>query len=160
MKRTYFAELQDTWLFSECSKKELAALDPLFTPLDIPAGRVLMREGDLARDCFIVIEGHAVVERAHATMGEFTTNAIVGALALVDGSLHTATVTAATPMRILVIDRGAFSALASGRYGWSIQHRIEVVAIEQRRMANAAPATALTKATSTNATPEGTFAHV
>jgi CRP-like cAMP-binding protein len=159
MKKTYFTELHDTWLFSGCSKKELAELDPLFTPLDIPAGRVLMREGDLARDCFIVIEGHAVAERAHATLGEFTTNAVVGALALVDGSLHTATVTAATPMRILVMDRGAFSALASGRYGWSIQHRIDVLAAEQRRAADAAMATPET-ATHTNATPEGTFAHV
>jgi CRP-like cAMP-binding protein len=159
MKNTYFAELHDTWLFSECSKKELAALDPLFTPLDIPAGRVLMREGDLARDCFIVLEGHAVAERAHATLGEFTTNAIVGALALVDGSLHTATVTAATPMRILVIDRGAFSSLASGRYGWSVQHRIDVITTEQRRMA-AAVRTPAPSAPDTNATPEGTFAHV
>ncbi|HTL84949.1 MAG TPA: cyclic nucleotide-binding domain-containing protein [Acidimicrobiia bacterium] len=160
MNRTYFTELQDTWLFSDCSKRELAALDPLCTPLDIPAGRVLMREGDLARDCFIVLEGHAVAERAHTTLGEFTAHAVVGALALVDGSLHTATVTAATPMRILVIDRGAFSALASGRYGWSIQHRIDVIAAEQRPTTATAIAAPVTNAHDTNATPEGALAHV
>jgi CRP-like cAMP-binding protein len=129
----YLDLLRQTWLFSECSTKELRAIASLCTPIDIDAGRVLIHEGDLGRECAVVLSGHAVTERGHEIIGQVGANAVVGTLALVEKTPHTATVTAATAMELLVMDRRAFASLASGAMGWSVKHRIEVLAIEQRR---------------------------
>ena len=131
-QRNRLEELRRTWLFSACSTKELRAVAALCTPIDVRAGRVLIREGELGGECFIVLSGQALVERGDKVLGHDVQHSIIGLLAIIDGEPHTATVTAVTDMYLLVLDRREFAALASGVVAWSIQHRIDVIAAEQR----------------------------
>ena len=131
-QRFWLDELRSTWLFSACSTKELRAVASLCTPIDVRAGRVLIREGDEGGECFVVLSGQAVVERHGTVLGHDVQHSVIGLLAMVDGQPHTATVTAVTDMRLLVIDRREFAALRSGAIAWSIEHRLEVIASEQR----------------------------
>jgi CRP-like cAMP-binding protein len=131
-QRSHLEELRRTWLFSACSNKELRAVASLCTPIDVRAGRVLIREGDLGGECFIVLSGQGVVERGQMVLGHDVRHSIIGLLGMLDGEPHTATVTAATDMYVLVLGRREFAALASGDIAWSIEHRIDVIAAEQR----------------------------
>ncbi len=138
-QRSHLEELRRTWLFSACSTKELRAVASLCTPIDVRAGRVLIREGELGGECFIVLSGQAVVERDDLVLGHDVEHSIIGLLAMIDDEPHTATVTAVTDMYLLVLGRREFAAVTSGEVGWSIQHRIDVIAAEQRdRRASAA----------------------
>jgi CRP-like cAMP-binding protein len=131
-QRSQLDELRGTWLFSACATKELRAVASLCTPIDVRAGRVLIREGELGGECFIVLSGQAVVERGGKVLGHDVRHSIIGLLAMIDDEPHTATVTAATDMYLLVLSRREFAALTSGEVAWSIQHRIDVIAAEQR----------------------------
>ena len=113
-QRSHLEELHRTWLFSACSNKELRRVASLCTPIDVRAGRVLTREGELGGECFVVLSGQAVVERAQALLGHDVQHSIVGLLAMIDGETHSATVTAVTDMHLLVLNRREFGALASG----------------------------------------------
>jgi CRP/FNR family transcriptional regulator, cyclic AMP receptor protein len=94
-------------LFSQCSKKELASIASLADEIDLPEGRVLIREGDRGREFFVLLEGTADVSkggRRRATMKE---GDFFGEIALVSDVPRTATVTTTSPVRTLVVtDRG------------------------------------------------------
>jgi CRP-like cAMP-binding protein len=51
------------WLFERCSHTELAMVSSVATTLDVPAGRVLAREGDIGREFFVIVAGKADVIR-------------------------------------------------------------------------------------------------
>ncbi len=130
--RIRLEELGGTWLFSACSTKELRAVASLCNPIDVRAGRVLIREGECGGEVFVVLSGQAVVERDGVVLGHDVEHSVIGLLAMVDGEAHTATVTAATEMLLLVVDRRVFTAMRHGAIAWSIQHRLEVITAEQR----------------------------
>ena len=48
-------------LFSGCSKAELRELAGITTELDVPAGRMLCKEGSAGHDFFVVVDGTATV---------------------------------------------------------------------------------------------------
>ena len=98
-------------LFARCSKKELTSIARLADEVDLPAGKVLTTEGDRGREFFILLEGSAGVRsdgRELASLGE---GDFFGEIALVTDKARTATVTATTPMRALVITDRAFREL-------------------------------------------------
>jgi CRP/FNR family transcriptional regulator, cyclic AMP receptor protein len=94
-------------LFAHCSKRELASIASLADEVDLPEGRVLIREGDRGREFFVLLEGTAEVSkggRSRATMKE---GDFFGEIALVSDVPRTATVTTTSPVRTLVVtDRG------------------------------------------------------
>jgi len=98
-------------LFARCSKRELALVAGIADELDLPAGKVLTREGAAGREFFVLLKGSAEVrtgdrKRAVLGPGEF-----LGEIALVSSRPRTATVTAATPVHVLVIVDKEFRAL-------------------------------------------------
>lgn len=97
-------------IFASLSKKELAALARVTEDIRVPAGTVLCKEGSLGREFYVIVEGTADVTRsgkpkpiASRNAGEF-----VGEIALITTTRRTATVTAATPLRCLILMRGDF----------------------------------------------------
>jgi CRP-like cAMP-binding protein len=94
-------------LFSHCSKRELASIASIADEIDLPEGRVLIREGDRGREFFVLLQGTAEVSkggRRRATMKE---GDFFGEIALVSDVPRTATVTTTSPVRTLVVtDRG------------------------------------------------------
>ena len=77
----------------------------------VEQGTVLMREGETGDAFYIVLEGSATVDRAGHIVGGVWTGDYVGELALLDPAPRSATVRAATPMLLGVIDARAFAAI-------------------------------------------------
>lgn len=84
--------------------KVLARLDSHLDEVAVPAGRTLMTEGEGAYEAFIVAEGTAEVRVADTVVAETTVGEMVGEIGLLKSARRAATVTAKTPMRLLVID--------------------------------------------------------
>jgi CRP/FNR family transcriptional regulator, cyclic AMP receptor protein len=95
-------------LFAECSKSELAALATTADELDLREGAVLTREGASGREFFVLIEGTVRVTRKGRKIAELGAGDWLGEIALLTESPRTATATATTPVRILVVTDRAF----------------------------------------------------
>ena len=98
-------------LFARCSKRELASIASLADEVDLPAGKVLTTEGDRGREFFVLLEGSADVRSDGRQLPPLAAGDFFGEIALVTDKARTATVTAASPMRALVITDRAFREL-------------------------------------------------
>jgi CRP-like cAMP-binding protein len=105
------AAMERVPLFARCSKKELASIASLADEVDLPAGKVLTSEGDRGREFFVLLEGSAEVRRDGQELPPLGAGDFFGEIALVTDKARTATVTAASPMRALVITDRAFREL-------------------------------------------------
>src|SRR5580765_3014771 len=97
-------------------KLTLIASVPLFTGFnrrEIEAVGRLMREGAAGREFFSVISGTVRVERNGRKINELGPGDFMGEIALIDRGPRTATVIAAEPCRLLVLDIGGFRTLVS-----------------------------------------------
>jgi CRP-like cAMP-binding protein len=77
----------------------------------VPAGTVLVRQGDRAHAFFVLLSGAAVVERNGEALGCLEPDAIFGELALLTYQRRTATVTTTAPSRVLLIPERTFRRL-------------------------------------------------
>src|SRR5262249_53056552 len=77
----------------------------------MPEGRVLTTEGDPGREFFVLIEGTADVRRKGRKINTMGAGDFFGEIALVSNRPRTATVTAASPLRLLVVTDRAFREL-------------------------------------------------
>jgi CRP-like cAMP-binding protein len=98
-------------LFAACSKRQLEAIASIADELDLPEGKVLIREGERGREFFVLIEGTAEVSQGGTVIRELGPGDFFGEIALISNTPRTATVTASTPIRALVITDRAFRAL-------------------------------------------------
>lgn len=90
-------------LFEGLSRKELVQLARLTDDVEIPAGRVLCREGDRGREFFVLIEGKVDVARNGRDVATLGAGDFVGEISLLEPTPRTATVTAQTPLRFFVL---------------------------------------------------------
>jgi CRP-like cAMP-binding protein len=95
-------------LFAGCSKGELEALALTADELDVREGTILTREGKPGREFFVLIEGTVDVSREGTKIAELGAGDWLGEIALLTESPRTATATATTPARILVVTDRAF----------------------------------------------------
>ncbi len=106
------ARVEDLELFADCTKEELRQLGGLATPLHVPKGQVLMREGSVGREFVIIASGTASVSRqtAHgvAEVAELGSGDFLGEIALLTGGRRTATATATTDLSVLVCSVSEF----------------------------------------------------
>jgi CRP/FNR family cyclic AMP-dependent transcriptional regulator len=98
-------------LFSGAERRQLERLAALCTEVDVPEGRVLCREGEPGHEFFVIADGTAVVSVGGRDVATLRTGDFFGELALLDGRARTATVTANSAMRVLVLSRAEFSAM-------------------------------------------------
>jgi len=98
-------------LFSRCSKRQLATIALLADEIDLPAGRTLTKEGASGREFFVILEGRAEVRRNGQMISTLCNGDFFGEIALVTDVPRTATVTAATPIRALVVPTREFRQL-------------------------------------------------
>ncbi len=99
-------------LFSACSKRDLQRIARASDEVSVEAGRVLVEQGQMGREAFVILEGKANVKRNGRKVTTLGPGDQFGELALLDGGPRTATVEAATPMRVLVLtQRGLVSVL-------------------------------------------------
>jgi CRP/FNR family transcriptional regulator, cyclic AMP receptor protein len=101
--------LRGVWLFERCSRKELAMIASAATTLDVPAGRVLAREGDVGREFFVLVAGKCAVTRNGVNVGMLEPGSFFGEMALLDRQPRSATVTACEAAQVLVLTTQAFT---------------------------------------------------
>jgi CRP-like cAMP-binding protein len=98
-------------LFAGLGNREVERLGQLTDEIDLPAGRVLMRQGENGSELFVIVSGTASVERDGEALQPCVAGDILGEIALVDGGPRSATVTLQAPSRLLVLTRTAFHSL-------------------------------------------------
>jgi CRP/FNR family cyclic AMP-dependent transcriptional regulator len=90
-------------LFGHCTKDELAAVARLADEIDLPQGKVLTKQGDRGHEFLVLLEGSADVVRDGEKVAELGAGDFFGEIALISHIPRTATVTATTPVRALVV---------------------------------------------------------
>lgn len=110
-KDTKVELLKGVPLFSGCSKAELQRIAALADELDLADGATLIREGERGREFIVVVEGSVRVTRDGKTVRDLGAGDFIGEIALVSDVPRTATVTASSPVRLLVVTDRAFRAL-------------------------------------------------
>jgi CRP-like cAMP-binding protein len=100
--------LKRTPLFSGCSKSELRALARIADELDLREGTVITREGRSGREFFVLISGSAQVAKKGKKIAQLGAGDWFGEIALLTDSPRTATVTATSPVDVLVITERRF----------------------------------------------------
>jgi CRP-like cAMP-binding protein len=103
--------IRHTPLIEHCSKKDLAQIAQIADELDLRAGKVLIREGDRGREFFVVVSGEVEVRRKGRKVATLGPGSFFGEMALLAQAPRSATVTALTPLDVLVITDRAFVAL-------------------------------------------------
>lgn len=101
--------LRNVPLFAGCSKAELQQVAQLADELDLAEGATLIREGERGREFIVVADGTVAVTRGGETIRELGAGDFIGEIALVVDMPRTATVTASSPVRLLVLTDRAFA---------------------------------------------------
>ena len=77
----------------------------------MPAGKRLATAGDSGYELFVIVDGQAVAKSARGRAVRLGPGEFFGDMSLVDGGPRSATVEAATRMRLLVVGRREFGQL-------------------------------------------------
>jgi CRP/FNR family cyclic AMP-dependent transcriptional regulator len=98
-------------LFSALSRKELALVARRAEDVKVEPGRVLVSEGSTGSEFFVIIDGSADVSRRGRKVATLGPGGAFGELALLDKAPRNATVTARTPMEVVVLGQREFGGL-------------------------------------------------
>ena len=108
---TYLEHLASVPLFAACSQKDLQRIARASDEVQIPEGRTLVKQGDIGRECFVLVDGKVKVERNGRKLATLGPGAYFGELSLLDKGPRTATATAETECTVLVLGPREFSGL-------------------------------------------------
>ncbi|HXV95680.1 MAG TPA: cyclic nucleotide-binding domain-containing protein [Gaiellaceae bacterium] len=99
-------------LFKNLSRGDLVQLAMATEDLEVEAGKVLAREGEIGHEFFVIVDGEVSVSKDGTEIRRLGPGEFFGEIALIwDSPRRTATVTAATPVRFFVLTRQAFRGL-------------------------------------------------
>ena len=101
--------LRGIWLFSTCDDDELARIAAVAEPREEEQGAVLTTQGDEGSEFFVIVTGDASAKVDGSQVGTIGPGGFFGEMALIDGGERVATVTATSPMQLLVLDRHDFN---------------------------------------------------
>jgi CRP-like cAMP-binding protein len=110
-REQYLNHLAAVPLFSGCTTKELRDIARATVELTLDEGKEFVTQGDVGREAFVIVDGRAEVTRAGQSVAELGPGDCVGELALLDHGPRTATVTAKTPLTVLVLGPREFAGL-------------------------------------------------
>jgi CRP-like cAMP-binding protein len=98
-------------LFAHLRGRELERVGQLAEEIDVPVGKVLIRQGAIGDEFFVIVDGRVRVERDGKVLKTRGPGEFVGEIALIDERPRTATVTTETPCRLLVLGHREFHTL-------------------------------------------------
>jgi CRP-like cAMP-binding protein len=105
------AHLKSLPLFSSLSERELAQVASFADEVDVAAGRHLIDEGRFAYEFFVIETGEAEVTQGGERVNTLGPGDFFGEIALLATDRRTATVTASSDMRLVVIHHARFQQL-------------------------------------------------
>jgi CRP-like cAMP-binding protein len=103
--------LRGVALFEGLSYDDLAAVARLGEQVDAEAGAVLMDQGEIGTECFVILDGNAGIYHGEEHVATVGAGTIVGEMALIGHRPRNARVVAETPMQLLCFDIGHFKSL-------------------------------------------------
>jgi CRP-like cAMP-binding protein len=98
-------------LFEGVGRRRRHVVAALADEVAVPAGTRLTRQGALAAEFFVVVEGQAQASIDGERVGRLGPGGFFGEIGLLSEPVRTATVVASTPMRLLVVAPREFAAL-------------------------------------------------
>jgi len=107
-KKSYLEHLAKVPLFSSCSTRDLQKIARAGDEVVMPAGSVIVDQGQTGREAFVILDGTAQVKRNNKKVATLGSGAVVGELSLLDHGPRTATVVAETDVSLLVIGQRQF----------------------------------------------------
>ena len=108
------ALLRGTALFEPLPPPALERLARNCVPLHAPAGTTIIREGDVGNRVYVIAEGRADVTSEGSHVTTLGPGGYVGEIALLRDEPRTATVTAASEVRLLSLERDVFLRTMTG----------------------------------------------
>jgi CRP/FNR family cyclic AMP-dependent transcriptional regulator len=136
-KNAITAILGQVPLFSQCTTRERSKIGSLLTEVRVPSGKVLTREGEPGRECFVVGEGKAKAELRGKKIATFGPGSFFGEMSLLDGGPRTATITTTAPTTLYVLDPRDLATLVADYP--SVTRKMLKVLAERLRRAEKAP---------------------
>ena len=91
-KKAYLDHLRKVSLFSACSQKDLEKIAKAGDEVVMPAGSLIVDQGQTGREAFVVLEGSVMVKRNGKKVASLGPGTVVGELSLLDHGPRTATV--------------------------------------------------------------------
>jgi CRP/FNR family cyclic AMP-dependent transcriptional regulator len=104
-------DLKTIWLFSSCTASELRKIRSSLDEVEVPAGKVLVEEGRIGMEFFIIVSGQAAVTREGKKVATLGPGGHFGELALLDRRPRSASVVSETEMDLLVLSQRQFNSL-------------------------------------------------
>jgi len=107
----FLDHLAEVPLFSALSRKELSLVARRAEDVKVDQGRVLVSEGSTGSEFFVSIDGKASVSKKGRKVATLGPGDAFGELALLDKAPRNATVTAETPLEVVVLGQREFGGL-------------------------------------------------
>ena len=105
------AKLSGVPFFDGFSADEMQRVAELADDVDAEKGAVLVEQGRVGQECYVILEGEASVYVGDDHVATSGPGSMVGEMALVEHRPRNATVVADTPMKLIAFDTGAFKKL-------------------------------------------------
>lgn len=102
-------------MFASTAESSLAGIAAMLHEVELPAGGVLMQQGEMGSTMYIVVEGQVSIEIAGKQVDTVTEGDVVGELAVLDPQPRSATVRAMVDCRLLLLEREPLFELMSER---------------------------------------------
>jgi CRP-like cAMP-binding protein len=100
-------------LFAHLSKRQLEQIAQIADEIDLREGKEMTKQGARGREFFVLLDGSADVKKDGRRINRMGPGDFFGEIALVSDTPRTATVTATSPVRALVITDRSFKRLMS-----------------------------------------------
>ena len=104
-------DLKSVPLFSGLGKKDRELVARFADQVDVPAGKALTAEGGPSHEFFVIASGTASVTRKGKEVARLDAGDFFGEIGVLRSEPRTATVTALTPMKLLVLFDQNFTAI-------------------------------------------------
>ena len=88
-------------MFAKLEPRSLEAVAVLAKIIEVPAGTVLLREGEPAESFYVIVNGTVQIERLGTFVRSIMDGGFIGEVALIEGGGRTATAICATPCELL-----------------------------------------------------------
>ena len=98
-------------VFAGYGEHEMATVDAAARERYVAPGEDLTTEGDTGREVFVIVSGVADVRRGGEVRARVGAGEVVGEMAVLEATNRSATVTAITPLHVLVLDGARFDSL-------------------------------------------------
>jgi CRP-like cAMP-binding protein len=100
-------------VFAALPKRTLREVGGLCSVIQLPAGKVLWSQGEIAREAFLVLDGELQLTWNGTPLETVQPGGVVGGVGLADADRRLTTATTATTVEALVMSRGEYRRLLS-----------------------------------------------